>query len=168
LVAVLSLLIFSIPHVITKEIDHFSDEMSLKKVQEDFISELTRKIPRNKTIGYWDWWRAPEISFFVDHEFVDLNGLCPLIIFKNKSICPDYVIVTSYLTDIKNLEPFLGSLIIGSYGAGKNSNYYYLLYEYNHNKSLVKARWISYESTILLYSRKRRCQINTSSSYRKP
>jgi 4-amino-4-deoxy-L-arabinose transferase-like glycosyltransferase len=47
------------------------------------IKAMQEQVPGDAKIGYWGWWRAPEVSFFLPNQFVDIsipdqrNGLVP-------------------------------------------------------------------------------------------
>jgi len=47
------------------------------------IKAMREHVPAEAKIGYWGWWRAPEVSFFLPNQFVDIsipdqrNGFVP-------------------------------------------------------------------------------------------
>ncbi len=37
------------------------------------IAAMKEQIPADAKIGYWGWWRAPEVSFFLPNQFLDIS-----------------------------------------------------------------------------------------------
>jgi hypothetical protein len=38
-----------------------------------FIDAIRQQVPADAKIGYWGWWRAPEVSFFLPNQFLDVS-----------------------------------------------------------------------------------------------
>lgn len=146
--------IFSTLHVTTEKINEYVDQKSFLETQEKFIQEIINTIPSNSKIGYWDWWKAPEISYFVSNDFLDLSGFNSLVVFKGERLSPNFVVVSPYQIShdptFGPLKPFLGDVAINVCG----EKGCYILYKYREGwgETLVKARWISTDARIIIDS----------------
>jgi hypothetical protein len=65
-------------------------------MQNDFVKDIKEKLDKNATIGYWGWYKAPEISWFVDNHFVDVSHSASDISLKANDTRVDYVIISPY------------------------------------------------------------------------
>jgi len=147
--------IFLTLHATTKKMNDYVGQKSFLETQKDFIQEINRKIPSNSKIGYLGWWRAPEISYFVENDFLDLSGLNSLVVFKGKRLSPDFVLVTPYQisldpASLELLKPFLGDVVIKAC-CEKGC---YILYKYREGweETLGGVRWISNYARIIIDS----------------
>lgn len=128
-------MLISASHVIKQNITDYEYHSSTLKIQKRFIQEI-KTIPNELTIGYWGWWKAPEISYFVKNDFVDLSGLDSFGHFKRGNVSSEFVIVAPYQIardkkSLENLSLFLGSVVFKECDINGEC---YFLYKYRSPK----------------------------------
>jgi 4-amino-4-deoxy-L-arabinose transferase-like glycosyltransferase len=63
------------------------------------IAILQEKVPADARIGYWGWWRAPEVSFFLPNQFIDIS-----VPSQRRGLVPDRDFIFATATQ-RRLDP---------------------------------------------------------------
>ncbi|MEM2085820.1 MAG: hypothetical protein QXF06_00235 [Archaeoglobaceae archaeon] len=154
---IIFILIFISAHnILVSEYNGYQyNKVALDK-QKEFIQDISKVVSKNSRIGYWDWWRAPEISYFLDNEFIDLNGLYTITIYNEKRMIPEFIIVSPYqifydFNSIKELSIYTEDLLLASCISAK---YCYYLYKSRSNCSEIHTPivWISNKASLKFFS----------------
>jgi hypothetical protein len=92
--------------------------------QNRFVQDL-QTLPLESKVGYWGWWKSPEMSYFVRNEFIDLsaNNYSDFII-----ITPEQIFFDN--NSIESLSVSLGDKIFQECNAYGGC---YYLYKYKNN-----------------------------------
>ena len=149
---------------VNQQVMDFQIEKSESYVQLRFIELVKEEISDDQYIGYWDWWRAPEVSFFIKNNFIDLSRLDSLVVFskngiyynlKNESLM--YILITGIQQkldpNLGPLEPLLGSSVISECRNTEcYSLYRYNSFGWNESINLTKWRFITKNASVSIKS----------------
>jgi hypothetical protein len=142
---------FSSIQIIKGSYSFYQNQHRTLQNQLQFIEEFKRDIPANSSIGYWDWWNAPEITFFVDNDFIDVSGIYSVIHVEGRDTLPEYFITDFYQVRLDptfiQLKPMISNKVLSS-----EDNEAVSLYYLNKNSLLTTQKyiWIPDSATIAL------------------